>query len=237
MLTGLIVLALALSPAQQYNLGNRLYAARDYAGAARAYQEALKAGPSAAAEYNLGNALFKSGRIGRAILHYRRARFLAPRDPDVAANLGFARSYRVDKMLSSPGPVARALDETLHRVSRTEATWIAALGFALAGFGLAGWIVRRWAALLVLAVACTVVALYGFLSGRAWSGEIAARPAVVVESEVHALSGPSEDAKEILLLHDGTEIRIRETRGDYVLVQVPGGGAGWIRREAVERVF
>src|SRR5213078_1952635 len=50
---------------------------------------------------------------------------------------------------------------------------------------------------------------------------------VVVVPEVNALSGPGEEFKQILLLHDGTEVRIRELRGDYLLVQVPGGGGGW----------
>ncbi len=237
MRAALLVLALALGPVQQYNLGNRLYAQKDYAGAARAYQAALGAGPNASVEYNLGNALFKSGRIGEAILHYRRARYLDPRDPDVAANLNFARSYRVDKVLAVPSPLARALDGVFRRLSRREAAILAALGFALASLALGLWIVRRWRPLLLLASACGVRALAGFISERLWAGEIDGRPAVVVQPEVHALSGPAEDAKEILLLHDGTEVRIREGRGDYVLVQIPGGSGGWIRREAIERVY
>jgi tetratricopeptide (TPR) repeat protein len=233
----LVVLAMAVSPVQQYNLGNRLYAQKDYAGAARAYQAALEAGPNAAVEYNLGNALFKSGKIGLSILHYRRARFLDPRDSDVAANLNFARSYRVDKVLTVPGPLARALDRVFRGLSLREAALVAAVGFALAGLAFALWIVRRWNALIVLAAVFLAIALAGFVSERLWSAELSARPAVVILPEVHALSGPAEDAKEILLLHDGTEVRIREARGDYVLAQIPGGSGGWIRRESVERIY
>ena len=60
---------------------------------------------------------------------------------------------------------------------------------------------------------------------------------MVVVPEVAALSGPSEESKQILLVHDGSEVRIREARGDYLLVQLPGGGGGWVRKEAVERVY
>src|SRR4030095_9977885 len=42
--------------------------------------------------FNLGNACFKSGQIGRAIVAYRRAENSTPRDPDVRANLKFARN-------------------------------------------------------------------------------------------------------------------------------------------------
>ncbi len=237
MLTPLVVMALALSPVQAYNQGNQLYARRDYEGAARAYEAALAGGASAAVRYNLGNALFKAGHVGRAILEYRRARYLDPRDPDIAANLEFARSYRADKLPAATSPIARALDAAFHRLSRTEAALLAALAALLAALSLAVWIVRRWAVFLAGAAAVGLVALWAFATQLAWSGEVDAHPAVVVVPEARALSGPGEDFKDILLLHDGTEVRIRETRGDYVLAQLPGGAGGWLRREAIERVY
>jgi hypothetical protein len=237
MLTHLLVLSVAMTPVQAYNDGNRLYAHKDYAGAVVAYEQALKAGPNAAVEYNLGNACFKSGAVGRAILNYRRAHYLTPRDPDVAANLAFARSYRVDKVLTVPSPFARGLDAVFHRLSQREADLLGAFGGLLAALALAVWIVRRWTAFAFVAAAIVALALFGFLTGRVWQGEIDDHPAVVIVPELDALSGPSEEAKQILLLHDGTEVRIRETRAGYSLVQLPGGSGGWIRKDAVERVY
>ncbi len=238
MLPGLtLAVALALAPAGAYNRGNQFYAQKDYAHAALAYEEALKAGHSAGAHYNLGNALFKSGRIGEAILHYRRARYLDPRDADIANNLAFARNYRVDKVLSVPGPLARALDRAFHWLSRREATLLAAVCFALAGLSLAAWIVRRWSQLLFGIPLFAALALFCFVTQQVWTSEVDSRPAVVVAPEVNVLSGPSEEFKQILLVHDGTEVRIREARGDYLLVQLPGGSGGWIKKDAVQRVY
>ena len=233
----MFLLALALAPGSAYNRGNALYAQRDYVHAAAAYEQALAAGPNANAHYNLANALFKSGRIGQAILHYRRARFLAPRDADVRANLAFARSYRVDKLLTAQGPLAGALDAAFHALSHREAALATAVLFALGAFALAGWIVRRWAVSLAAAVLFGLLALYGFACGQAWARELAARPAVVTVSEAGAWSGPSDEFKPILLLHDGTEVLVRETRGDYALVQLSGGTGGWIRRSAIQSVY
>ncbi len=53
--------------------------------------------PTAALFYNLGNAYYKQGDHGRAILNYRRAQQLAPRDPDIEANLALARAQAVDQ--------------------------------------------------------------------------------------------------------------------------------------------
>ena len=76
---------------------------RTFADAAKAYDEnrlpEAIAGWQALADegqalpevlFNLGNAYYRHGDLGEAILAYRRAQRLAPRDPDVRANLGFA---------------------------------------------------------------------------------------------------------------------------------------------------
>jgi len=238
MLPRLILLAvLALAPAGPYNEGNRLYARKDYAGAAAAYRQAQAAGPSAAACYNLGNALFKSGQVGRAIVQYRRAHHLAPRDGDVRANLAFARGYRADKVLTVQGPVARVLDEAFHLLSRREAALLTAVSTLLAALALALWIVRRWRAAAGAPAVHAGVARFGVVTPRVWSAEVDARPAVVVAPEVDVLGGPEPGARQILLVHDGTEVSVRERRGDYLLVQLPGGSGGWLRAEAVESVY
>jgi tetratricopeptide (TPR) repeat protein len=238
MLSRLILLSvLALVPSGPYNQGNQLYARKDYAAAARAYQQALQTGPSADVCYNLGNALFKSGRIGPAIVQYRRARYLHPRDADIRKNLSFARSYRVDKVLAVPGPVALVLDGAFHLLSRREAALLAAVSFLLAALSLSLWVVRRGPVWILGTTVLAALSLFCLITQWVWAGEMSAQPAVVVAPEVNALSGPGEEFKQILLLHDGTEVRIRERRGDYLLVQLPGGSGGWIRSGAVERVY
>jgi tetratricopeptide (TPR) repeat protein len=238
MLSRLILLtAVALAPAGLYNQGNQLYASKDYAGAARAYEQALRAGPNADVCYNLGNALFKSGRIGPAIVQYRRARYLRPRDAEIGRNLAFARSYRVDRAPVTAGPLARGLDRAFHLLSRREAALLAAALLAFAALSLSIWIVRRWTWFLSGAAVLAMLALFCLVTRWVWDGEVGARPAVVVVPEVDVSSGPGEEFKQILLVHDGTEVRIREQRGGYLLVQLPGGNGGWVKSDVVARVY
>jgi len=57
-------------------------------------------------------------------------------------------------------------------------------------------------------------------------------------SEINkAYSCPGEDYKEILEIHDGAELKIREERNGYYLIQLPGGIGGWVKTEGVEKVF
>ena len=236
-LGSLLVLGLVLGPVQAYNEGNRLYAQKDWAGAVQAYEEALKSGHDPRAHYNLGNALFRSGKIGEAIVNYRRAYYLAPRDRDIATNLAFARAYRLDKSSGSTSPLAQVAGRALRWLSRNEAARLAGALFTLAGLVMSAWIVWRGRLLGLAAGVLALLGLYGFLAQQLWAGEVAARPAVVVVPEVSAASGPGDEFKQVLLLHDGTEVRIRETRGDWALVQLPGGSGGWLKQSAIERVY
>jgi tetratricopeptide (TPR) repeat protein len=233
----LLVLALVLGPVQAYNQGNKLYAQKDYAGAVNAYEEALRAGNDPRTHYNLGNALFRTGKIGEAVVHYRRAYYLAPRDHDIEANLSFARAYRLDKSQSSSSPIAQLADRTLRALSRREAALLTAVLFTLTGLALSGWIVWRARLLAGVAGVFALLGLYAFAAQQLWAGEVSARPAVVIVPEVSAASGPGDEFKQVLLLHDGTEVRVRETRGDWALVQLPGGSGGWLKQSAIERVY
>src|SRR5881396_2723410 len=76
-----------------FDQANQLYEEGKFAEAATAYEKMLRPGQASPALYfNLGNAFFKAGQLGRAVLKYRLAERLAPRDPDIRANLKFARN-------------------------------------------------------------------------------------------------------------------------------------------------
>ena len=72
---------------------------------------------------------------------------------------------------------------------------------------------------------------------QVWAGEMAARPAVITVPEVSGLSGPGKEYKEILIIHDGTEVEIKGVRGDYYLVQLLGGMGAWIPHNALTEIF
>ena len=58
---------------------------------------------------NLGNAYFKSGQLGKAIAAYREAEQMSPRDPDVRANLRFARNQVQGPTLRPRGTRSRSI--------------------------------------------------------------------------------------------------------------------------------
>ena len=85
--------AMAEDPSSAFDAANRLYDQGKYAEAATGFEKLIQSkNTSLALYYNLGNAFYKSGQMGRAIGAYRTAERMTPRDPDLRANLRFARN-------------------------------------------------------------------------------------------------------------------------------------------------
>ena len=219
---------------------------RIFADASRAYDEnrlpdAVAGWESLLAEgqalpeilFNLGNVYYRSGRLGPAIRAYRHALSLAPRDPDVRANLGFAaQTAGIDL------PRRHLALRFLLDASRSE--WLAAASFSfwLLFASFAGWILSprfRFLSRPIAAAAalCLAVALAGL---RAHSGLLRFPECVVVSGSQKVFSGPLESATPLRSLPEGSIVRQLGQRGAWFEVQADAV-RGWIPSSAVEPVL
>lgn len=237
MMNLLLLAILTVSPVDSYNQGNKHYENGNYPEAITEYKNALASFSSADIFFNLGNAYFKDGQIGQAISNYRRARFLNPRDIDINNNLLFARNYRIDKVLANPDPIYSLIDRLLHYFSLTEAFWLGLVSFGSLSLLFSLFILNRRRIFLYASSLPVLLFLILLISLVSWQNEKRASPAVVITPEVNALSGPGEEFKQILLLHDGTEVLIKEKRNEFLLVQLSEGTGGWLRKEMIERIY
>lgn len=226
-----------LDATESYNRGNEYFLQGRYSEAITAYEQALERCPNANVHYNLGNAYFKKGMLGKALLHYRAARFLAPRDRDIAHNLEFVRSYRVDKVQLTASPLINILAGIFHYFSLYEAQILTTLFFVIASMLLSLFLVLRRRFFGYATVGAAVLCVFFFINWQTWLAEKTGRHVVVTAPEVSVLSGPAADYKVIIIVHDGAEARIRETRNEYVLIQLPGGIGGWVPEAALEEIF
>ena len=89
LLAGVVLLgaastARAETPEGTFDAACRAYEQGDWDAAADGFRSLLRYGLADwRLEYNLANTEYKRGRLGEAILHYERARRLAPADPDI----------------------------------------------------------------------------------------------------------------------------------------------------------
>jgi tetratricopeptide (TPR) repeat protein len=228
------------SPQTEFFAGNQAYAAGRYAEAIRAYQAVRDAGhDSGALEFNLGNALVKDGQLARAIASYERARRLLPRDPDVQANLSYARELA--QVSDDAAPLWQRLAFPFAtRATGTELAVIASLcwwGLWLllaARVLLSRWRVGLGRAAAVSAVAYLIVAASFGLR----VAEIELRDAAIVTAAggSSVRFEPSRTGTEHFPAAPGTALDVTEERDDWLQVRRADGRRGWIPRADVERL-
>ncbi len=231
------VVGAADGPAGDFFRGNASYADGRYADAAAAYEQVAAGGVgSAPLWFNLGNAWLKAGDVGRAVAAYERARRLAPRDPDVQANLRFAREEA--KVEAAPPPLAARLlvplafwatsDELL--VLASVAWWVLWLLLAAARL----WPMQQRGAVRGAIVAGLVLVIAG--SAAVWRiGTVDARQAAVVTAgrDVTVRFEPSASGTAHFEAPPGTLLDVLAERDAWVQVARDDGVRGWIERSAI----
>ncbi|GDX79507.1 hypothetical protein LBMAG42_13180 [Deltaproteobacteria bacterium] len=229
--TGLVVQAFAGGEAE-FQAANTAIAQNDMAKAEAHYRAALAAGGiDADVYYNLGNVLYRQEKLGPAILAWRRALALAPRDPDAAANLDFARrSVRDDVTAADPYPVWAPWQSAL---TAAEGQWI---GGALLGAGLLVLALRGRSAHAPLAAIGGVLSGLGCVVGMGGILEAGLPPGGVVLAEEATAQSDLGGGVELFTLHVGAEVQIVEAAAGQVLVALGDGRRGWLPEAAVGRI-
>ncbi len=233
LLAGANVISIIATPQEeQFNAGNKLFAQNKFADAATAYEELIQTGSASPALYfNLGNAYFKSSQIGRAIATYRMAEEMSPRDPDVRANLRFARNQ-----VQSPTLRPRVWETWLGTLSVNEWAWLSAASLWLT-FGLltlrqlrpatAG-AMRSWT---WLSGACLLAC--SLCLGIRFAETKSASVAIVIAPDATLRTSPLEDSPAMFTAHDGAELRVLDRLNDWLQLTDGAGRTGWLQRERV----
>lgn len=224
--------ATTASTASAFENANRQYEEGKYREAAAAYEAIIQSNHlSPAVLFNLGNACFKAGQLGQAITAYRRAEQLAPRDPDIQANLQFARSQVQGTKLSA-SPAQRWLG----RLTLNEWTLLASCSFWLLFLLLA---LRWWRPTLkpvlrkvVIPLALLAIGLCACL-GFALQQARSTRIAIVLAPETNVHFGPLEESPTAFTAHDGAELRVLDQKDQWLRVSTGAARNGWLQRDKV----
>ncbi len=234
------VTAAADPPQAAFFRGNEAYAAGRYDEAVRAWEALRAAGTeSGALHFNLGNAYVKQGDLGRAIASYERAARLLPRDPDVAANLAFARE---EAHIEPPPPPLwqRVLAPAAFRATARE----------LAAALVAVWLLL-WAALIARALLPQRATVLGRIAGiaglaalftalnlavRVTAVETCRGAVVVAPGSTPARFEPAPGGTEHFTAVAGEAVEIAEQRDGWHLIARADGRRGWVPAASVERL-
>lgn len=232
-----------ISPVEAMLAANQAYENGEYLEAAAGYEAIIRYGISNSdLYYNLGNAYFKHGDLGRAILNYRRAYRLAPRDPDILTNLTIARAQTVDGLeVDNEGTLANLVQMAEEWLTLREAAFLAlALWLILCGLAVLAILQSRlrrwWAAGMVIAGFFLLVGLASMIN-RYYTEQLYP-PAVIVAEQVDVTSGPGGTEQYLVEfdLHSGAEVQLLESRPGWRRISLSGNLQGWVPEETVEPV-
>ena len=221
-----------------FDAANEEYKAGAYENAIILYEGLLSSPGIKAADvhYNIGNAAFKLDNYGRAISSYRRALRLAPRDQDIVANLEFVREATLDRIDQPRGAELRQDIFFFHYgLNGAEAETIFLCAYvAAAGLG-AALLARRSRPLGWLAsIALSVALVFGASCALRWRASANPTEAVVVVDEADVHTGPGGAYIVSFDLHDGAELKIGRSEGEWRLIELSDGRRGWIEKAHLE---
>lgn len=210
------------------------YKAGKFAESAALYRSLLDEGRVAPELFfNLGNSCFKQGELGAAVLNYRRAWMLSPRDPDIRANLRFAlqKANATGPDLSIPARALTKLTQGEWSAAAVTAYWLctAVLIVHVVVRGKVRGLTRA-AAVLALVGA---LAITGILQWKA----LRSRPELVMTKTEQALFAPFAGGTPHFSLQEGSIVREIERSGnDWVRIEA-GANSGWVQTKSCERVY
>ena len=220
-----------------FQKGNENYEAGNFDQAIEEYERIVDLGiKNPKVFYNLGNAYFRKNQHGKAVLNYRRALSLDPRDEDSIANLRFVKLFTLDKIEEQRvNPLSNLLRWFLNLWNVDELTILASLSYCLSiVFGILILFRRSRKALLWgLTILLVIFVIFSSSLGtKLYFNSL--KNGVLIAPQVEVRSGPGEDYTLQFTGHEGLEFQIKGQAESWYRILLLNGVKGWIPKEAVE---
>jgi len=222
------------------------YRQKDYVGAVRMYEAALKEHPAndeaAVGYYNLGNAYYRLKDAPHAVLCYQRTLHLDPTNADAAYNLELTQIKLTDHF-DAPAEMffvgwARDIAHTMS--SRAWGLWgLAALLFTFVFYECYAVSQRMWLRRTSFGVGVLCLLAFVICQLCAFSQSYAQRTdrLAVVMQPTDTFDSPTPSAKKLQTLHEGTSVKLLDTyQGGWQQVELPDETQCWTKSGALESV-
>jgi hypothetical protein len=217
---------------------NRAYLEDRFEEAAALYEEIVaRRHRNGHVFYNLGNAYVRLGKVGRAILSYRKARLLLPRDGDLEANLHYARSLTQDRIEGASPSLWNTLAFWYFGMNLRELL-IAFVFFNLLFWASAAFILYRdseWAKWsLWLSLLASI--LLGASTGLKFMESFRNAGGVVLAEETPVRAGFTRNDTVLFVLHEGAEFTMLGEENGWWKIALADGKKGWVPADSAGRV-
>jgi len=218
-----------------FTKANQEYAQGHFTEAISGYEALVRAGQwSANLFYDLGNAYFRTGDFGHAILNYERALALERHHPEATANLQIARdeAHALELQQSWPERYFQFASVNQYSIAAAIAFWFAVFAMVMLVFRR-----RRSATLVATLMFCLLVSAVAIYAAYTLErGSNGSALAIVTGKNVQARLATADTANSVLALPSGSEVKILNTRGDWIYAALPNNLSGWIPAKDAQQV-
>ncbi|GAB4282799.1 MAG: tetratricopeptide repeat protein [Marinilabiliales bacterium] len=207
------------------------------------YQALVDTGfESAELYYNLGNAYFKSNQLADAILYYEKASLLNPNDEDIKFNLELSRSYLTDKINKIPDFFLNRWIKSVRNLYNTNQWAIISISSFVILLTLIALLIFSYKTFLrklffYMGILFLIISLSSLIfSIQQKNMIINSDNAIIYSSVVTAKSSPDDLGVDLFIIHDGTKVRILQTKNEWIKIRLEDGKEGWILSSDVKRI-
>jgi len=213
-----------------FSAANKLYRENKFKEAMKRYTQIPH--KSSIINYNLGNCAYQLGKLGKALVYYRRAE----------KEWGFLnRGELLDNMLLVKKRLKQ--DESVYGMKEWLTSLLRASSLGMLQFiFLSIWILlflvlkplsRRRQKLLIVPL-FFLVAIFGTLLAIKYSFE-AQRYAIAIRADSKLLSGPDKRFQVLSVISEGQEMTITKVSNGYAKIK-NGSHIGWIEKACIEEI-
>ncbi len=226
------------SPEYIFFRANTFYEEGKYDDAINEYSKMLAQGiESGNLYYNLGNSYFKKGDLGKAVLHYERAKRLIPRDSDLKSNYAFARAQIKYNISGSSQQWFERIFSALDILTINEITILLSVVFIFVVLflirALFFSVSRRVYRLIILTSTVFFIFLAIALFNRI---SLLEREAVVITKSSEVRFEPVESATTHFTLYGGAKVYLLQSKKNWSKIRRPDGKVGWIKSQETKKI-
>jgi len=232
----------AQEPRSLFYKANSLYEQREYEKASQEYANILNSNiESGALYFNIGNTFFKMGKMGYAILSYKKAQRLMPGDSDIKSNLAYAESLTEDSALQAlrQNKVAWLFKFPFREYSLNTVSIILLILYimliAMLLIGIIYPVFKRRMAILFYPVLIGFILTLGAFSIRYYDEEMLSH-GVIVAKEAECKYEPIEKSNNYFTLKEGQEVLVLKARSGWSRIRRLDGKLAWVKSDAVEEI-
>jgi len=197
----------------------------------QASAEPQQGGYSAAGLYNLANSYAREGKPGMAVLNYERASLLAPKDPDIEANLRYIR-----ESLRIPSESSSRFFRVVTVANPLLLSWLGLIGVIAIGVSLVAGRLTLRHRLMRYAATAAGIALVGLTVCNAIVLWPRLHEGVVIASATPVRVSPVPMGDALFTIPEAETVTMRAEHEGFVLIRTRAGRTGWISRANIAPV-